>query len=565
MHTRRSILTASLVGGALLAAGCSNDSNGGGTGKNAQGSQTPAQLDRTDYNPQPYEKLKDGGTFTSSGSFSGDDTQGLPWNVNASLTGSRLWAWYNPVAITFSPSGEVQVNKDYFTDIKDETKDGKQIVTITINPKAVYNDGTPIDWRAIEATWKAASGKIKGAQVGGTTGYDQIESVVKGADDRQAVITFSTPYTGWPALFKNFLHPKAATAEAFNTAYSNKLQPEWGAGPFTVENYDPNSKKLSFKRNPKWWGRTARLEKRIYLDLPNSQASVNSFKNGQIDYTSVGTAEARAQVKDVPDSEIRQGGSPFQYSLFLNGKSPILGDVVVRHALLASIDREQIAKIQFQGLDYSEPLPGSNLYYPFQKGYRDNLSQALKYSPEEASKLLEDAGWKLGSDGIREKDGKRLSVNYTLFGSEPSAKAEAASIAASAKKAGIEVVTKPTDDSQWASVINGSKFDLVLSGNRSTDPYGAFGLGGFYGSDNPQNITRVGSAEVDAKIKKVNAMADADEQQKAANDVEVEAFKQYGLLPLFSGPSTYAVKKGLANVGATLLYTPLPEEIGWEK
>ncbi len=558
MSTLRTTLAAGLLALTLVTTGC-----GAKDAAKPEAPSSPTQLDRTDYNPQPYEKLRDGGTYTSAGSFSGDDTQGLPWNVNATLTGSRIWSWYNPVAITFSPDGEVQVNKDYYSDVADELRDGKQVVTITINPKARWNDGSPIDWRAIEATWRVASGQIKGAQIGGTVGYDQIESVTKGKDERQAVITFRTPYTGWPALFKTFLHPKVATAENVNQAYSNQLRPEWGAGPFTVESYDQNSRKLTFVRNPNWWGRTARLEKRIYLDFPNPQAGVNAFRNGQVDYTTVGTAEARAQLEGVEGSEIRQGGSPFQYSLYVNGRSELLRDVTVRHALLASIDRKQLAEIEFQGLDYAEPLPGSNLYYPFQQGYRDNLSKALQHSPDEARALLDKAGWAPGADGIREKDGKRLSITYTLFGSEPSAKAQAASIAASAKKVGIEVVTKPTDSSQWASIIQQSKFDILVSGNRSLDPYGVFGLSGFYGSKDPQNLTGVGTAEIDEEIEKVNAMSDAAAQQKAANDLEVKAFQQYGLLPLYSGPSTYAVKEGLANVGATLLYSPLPEEIGW--
>lgn len=50
-----------------------------------------------------------------------------------------------------------------------------------------------------------------------------------------------------------------------------------------------------------------------------------------------------------------------------------------------------------------------------------------------------------------------------------------------------------------------------------------------------------------------------------ANQVERKALSLYGQLPLYSGPSTYSVKKGLANVGATLLYSPLPETIGYQK
>ncbi|MGC5165844.1 ABC transporter family substrate-binding protein [Luteimicrobium sp. DT211] len=553
---------AAVAAASFLLAACSS-----GSGHSASSGSTGSTdlLGKADFNEQPYENLKDGGTYTTAGSFDGDDTQGLPWNVNTSLTGSRVWAWYNPDAITFSPTGDVQINKDYYTSAEAKTVDGKQVVTITINPKAVYNDGTPIDWHSIEQTWKVNNGSNKAYQIGSTAGWEQIESVKQGTDAKQAVVTFSTPYTAWPSLFSTFINPKAATVENFNSAYSNKLEPAWGAGPYTVQSYDPNSKKIIFVRNPKWWGRTGKLDKRIYLDLSSTPAQINAFKNGQTDYVGVNDAESLNQIKDVPGSEVRQGGSPFEYSLFLNGKSPILKDADVRHAVLAAVDRAQIAKIEFQGLDYSEPLPGSALYYNFQKGYQDNVSKVLTSSADEASKILDTAGWKAGSDGIRSKDGQELSLDYILYGDEPLDKAVASSLVASEKKAGIKLNIKTIDPAQWSSTINGGKFDAILSGNRSMDPYGSFGLSDFYGSTSENNITGVGTPELDKEIAKVSTIADPTEQVAQANAVEQKELALYGMLPLFSGPSIYGVKKGLANVGATIFYSPLPETVGYVK
>ncbi|QDP96290.1 hypothetical protein FOE78_10610 [Microlunatus elymi] len=63
----------------------------------------------------------------------------------------------------------------------------------------------------------------------------------------------------------------------------------------------------------------------------------------------------------------------------------------------------------------------------------------------------------------------------------------------------------------------------------------------------------------------MNGIADPKEQVEQANQVEQKALALYGLLPLFSGPSTYAVKKDLANIGATIFFNPLPETIGYQK
>lgn len=549
------IAAVSVAATACQSSGGSDDSGGGA--KNAPKAASAA----VDYNPQPYENIKDGGTYTTVGTF---DDQGNPFNVNATLTASRVWGWYNADAITYSPTGDVQYNKDYYSDVKVSVDGGNQKVVLTINPKAAFNDGTPIDWRAIEATWKANNGSDKEFAASSTDGYDQITSVAKGKDAKEAVITFKGVNASWSTLFTTFLHPKAATVANFNKAYVKKAHPEWGAGPYTVGKWDTPSGNITFVRNPKWWGRKGKLDKRVYVNL-ESTAGVNAFKNGQLDYTSAVDAESLKQVKGLKGTEIRSGGSPFEYSLYFNTKSAVLSEKAVRKAVQQSVDRAQIAKIQFQGLDYKEPLPGSAVLYSFQKGYEDNLSAVLKYDPAEAKKTLDAAGWKPGPDGVRVKNGKKLDVGYTLLGDDPLGKATAGALAAMLKPAGIHLDIRKGDDADFAKTISERRFDLFLSGNRSMDPFGARYLCDFYCSDRDSNITGSGNPALDKEIRATTEIADLDEQTAAVNKVEKKALQEYAFLPLFSGPSTYGVKKGLANVGATIFYTPLPETVGWQK
>ncbi|MGW8326326.1 ABC transporter family substrate-binding protein [Streptomyces sp. NPDC055897] len=514
-----------------------------------------------DYNPQPYDNIKDGGTYTTAGTF---DDQGNPFNVNATLTATRVWSWYNADAITYSPTGEVQYNPDYYSDVKVTVEGGHQKVVLTINPKAAFNDGTPIDWTAIEATWKANNGSDKAFSSSTTSGYDGITSVEQGKDAKQAVITFKGVDASWSSLFTTFLHPKAATVDNFNQAYVKKAHPEWGAGPYTVGSWDEHSGNITFVRNPKWWGKKGKLDKRVYVNL-ESAAAVNAFKNGQLDYTSAVDAESLKQIKGLGGTEIRSGGSPFEYSLNFNTKSPILSEKAVRQAIQESVDRPQIAKIQFQGLDYKEPLPGSAVLHSFQKGYQDNVSAVLKYAPDDAKKVLDAAGWKAGSDGVRVKDGKRLEVGYTLLGDDALGKATAGALTEMLKRIGVRLVIKKADDADFSKILSERDFDLFLSGNRSMDPFAARYLCDFYCSDHDSNITGSGTPELNKEITATTEIADLDAQNAAVNKVEQKALREYAFLPLFSGPSTYGVKKGLANVGATIFYSPLPETIGWQK
>lgn len=98
-------------------------------------------------------------------------------------------------------------------------------------------------------------------QVNSTDGYDLIESVEKGENDKEAVVTFEGPYPWWQGLFNDILHPAIDTAEKFDQEYLGKLNPQYGAGPFKVENADFRGGTVSFVPNEKWWGDEPKLDK----------------------------------------------------------------------------------------------------------------------------------------------------------------------------------------------------------------------------------------------------------------------------------------------------------------
>lgn len=551
-------LTAAVL--ALGLVGCTADKSG----DQDTSSGVTAASAAVDYNPQPYDNVKDGGTLRVPGSVF---EQGNPFQADANLSAQRFWFWYNADTITYSPTGDVQYNPDYFSNVKVTTAGGNQTVTIDLNPKAAFNDGTPIDWRAVEATWKANNGSDKAYVGTDPLSYAQITSVHAGTSDRQAVIEFKGANPAWSALFTTLLHPKAAAdASTFNTAYLKKVQPQWGAGPYVVKSYNQQTGDAVFERNPKWWGRRGKLDKRVYVGLgDDSQATINAFRNHELDYVSAGDAEGLKRISGVSGTEVRKSGSPFEYYFYVNAKSPLLSDADVRKAVLQAVDRKQIAAINLQGLDYKEPLPGSSVVFSFQKGYEDNVSQVIPHDPADSKKLLDAAGWKVGDDGVREKDGEALELTYTLIGDDPLQKATANALAAQLKAVGIELTIKTVADSEFDAVISGRKYDIFLAGNRLTDPFSAHYMFPTYGSTSDENITGTGTPELDKEIAALANIPDLAEQLKQTNVVERKALALYGSLPLFSGPSIYGVSRGLANIGGTLFATPLPETVGWQK
>ncbi|MBN9757220.1 Oligopeptide ABC transporter, periplasmic oligopeptide-binding protein OppA [Pseudonocardia sp. Ae406_Ps2] len=556
---RRGATTAAVAALALVLAGC----GGGGSGGPAQ---TAESLSTTpSYNAQPYENVKDGGQVTLP--FRSDLNPQFNQFQGDMTTDTRLaWGFYNPMVITFTPTGEPVINPDYVTKADTVDNGGKTTVTYTINPKAVFNDGTPIDWRAFESTWKANNGKDSAFIPNSTDGYDRITSVTRGADDKQAVVAFNGPNPWWQGLFNNLLHPKAATPDVFNKGYLNNPHPEWGAGPYVLSNFDKQNSTLTFERNPKWWGKKGKLD-RITLVQMETQAKVNAFRNGQIDAAEAETADLLAQARSVPNADIRISGTPANFLLTLNSTTPVLKDPAVRKAVFDAIDRTQLAKIAFQGLDYTEDPGGSLVLQPYQKGYEDNLAAAVAFDPERAKQGLDAAGWVAGPDGVRTKGGQPLTFTYVQTGDTPTKRASSGAMVAMLKNIGVDLKVRVVPSTDFSKVMANKEFDMVFSGFKSSDPYGVAYICQQYCSDSTLNKsgTGTGTAALDEELRKVNTLPTADEQYAAANAVEKKAFATYGLLPVYSGPAIWATKPGLANWGASLFaFNPLPETLGWQ-
>ncbi|HEX2289003.1 MAG TPA: ABC transporter family substrate-binding protein, partial [Pseudonocardiaceae bacterium] len=409
---KRSIALAATAVLSVALVGCGSSGPADGNGDDTLDSLS----EQAQHNPQPYENIRDGGTLTTA--LGEINPQFNLWQGDTTLDTRTVWNWYNPLLITFTADGDAVYNPDYLTDVRQETVDGNTRITYTINSRATYNDGSPIDWRSFEVVWKANNATNPAYIVASSDGYDRIASVARGVDDRQAVVTFQGVNLWWQSLFNNLLHPNTLAPEVFNQGYINTPHPEWGAGPYMIENFDRQAGTITFVRNPKWWGKPGKLDSRTFLTM-ESQASINAFRNGQLDATGVATQDRLAQVSGMSGIEIRKSIQPTLNFFTLNGRSPILADPVVRKAVYQGIDRQQLQEIHFQGLSFTAPLPGSMVILAFQDGYQDNFTKVITFNPEQAKQGLEAAGWVPGPDGVRVKDGKPLEFTYVNTGDDP--------------------------------------------------------------------------------------------------------------------------------------------------
>ena len=560
MRRRSSVMSVVAVVAAtgLLLGGCTSDKKNANSGPAATVEIKPTG----DYNPLERDQIKDGGELTLPILEVPEQSNSL--HGNAIVDGTTLWRWYNPQMTLADGDGTWHPNPAYLTNVNAEEVDGKTVVTYDINPDAVFNDGTPIDWRVFETMWKFNNAENPDVVANSTDGYDQIESVTAGESDKQAVVTYKQAYPWWQALFDRVLHPSVADAQTFNEGYLKNPHPEWGAGPYKVDQFDYNSGTVSFVPNEKWWGEKPKLDKVTYRRM-ELQAAINAFQSGEIDATVVSDKDRLAVAKSMKDVNIQGTLQPTHWVLTANSKAPHLADVKVREALFTGINRETLAQIRFNGLGYKENLPGSFVMFQNQKGYEDNFGSVVQYDQDKAKQLLDDAGWAVGSDGIREKDGEKLTLRYVTFGDDNQGKSMAAATQKMLKDIGVDLQISERPSADFSKVVANLDFDFLTSGITSYDPYGVMYFKYTYGSDSQVNKSGTGTPELDEQIAELEKLPTQEEQIQKANELEKEALKQYGIMPYANGPRLVASKKTLANYGAMAFAVVPKENIGWAK
>jgi len=542
----------------LLLSGCTSDKKNTNSGPAATVEIKPTG----DYNPLERDQIKDGGELTLPILEVPEQSNSL--HGNAIVDGTTLWRWYNPQMTLADGDGTWHPNPAYLTNVNAEEVDGKTVVTYDINPDAVFNDGTPIDWRVFETMWKFNNAENPDVVANSTDGYDQIESVTAGESDKQAVVTYKQAYPWWQALFDRVLHPSVADAQTFNEGYLKNPHPEWGAGPYKVDQFDYNSGTVSFVPNEKWWGEKPKLDKVTYRQM-ESQATINAYQAGEVDAVEITNKDHLAVAKTVKDTTLRGTLRPSNYLVTLNAKTPTLEDVKVREAVFTGINRETLAQVRFNGMDYTENLPGSFALFQNQKGYQDNFGSLVTYDQDKAKQLLDEAGWAESGDGIREKDGKKLTLRYVTFGDSQLVKSTAAAMQKMLKDIGVDLQVEERPSSDFSKVIAEREFDVLTSGFTSYDPYGVAYFKQVYASDSELNKSGTGTPEMDEKIAELQQLPTQEEQIKRANELEKEALQQYGIMPYVNGPQLYATKNGLANYGSYAFALVPKENIGWAK
>ncbi len=372
--------------------------------------------------------------------------------------------------------GLVQVNDqgEYVPVLAEElptvSEDGL-VVTWKLRKGVKFSNGLEFTCEDVRFTMEGALSDL--SQVS-TSGYRDIETL-ECPDPYTVVATFSEVYAPYLRLFAYIVPHDAGELDQMETWEYN--QKPWGTGPFVLDEYVPGDH-LTFVKNP-YYREAGKpyLDKVIIKILPSREVGIQLLGTGEIhalwDITEAdlptiakmseqGVSYAAAVTGEnellVLNFGANDGSAPADPN---TAPHPILADLRVRQAIQYAIDKQQIADT----LLYGNVSPGNSV---LPVGPFACPQPASEFNPEKAKALLEEAGWQLGADGIREKDGLRLSLKINSTSGNLLREQTEQVLAEMLKAVGIELTIEnlPSDvffaGGESDGLRDTGKFDILL-------------------------------------------------------------------------------------------------------
>lgn len=304
------------------------------------------------------------------------------------------------------------------TAIPELTQDGQEglAVQYELLPDAVWGDGTPITTQ--DVLFSVEMGKDPASGVDNAEQYRRIDRVEIDGDKRFTLHLNkrSCDYQGLSGLtllprhIEKPIFDLGAAEYRQRTAYdTDSTNPGLWHGPYRIAKVTPGQSIL-LQRNPHWWGKSPYFDEIEIRAIENTAALTANLLAGDIDMIAgeLGLSVDQAlafQERYGDDFQIIYKPSLVYEHIDLNLDNPILKDVRVRQALLYGIDRSLITERLFKG---KQPVAQSNVN-PLDIRYDPDIPQ-YRFNPEKAADLLDQAGWTMGADGIRQRDGTALSL-----------------------------------------------------------------------------------------------------------------------------------------------------------
>ena len=448
-------------------------------------------------------------------------------------------------------------------------------ITYHLKPDLKWSDGEPITANDFVFTWKAMIDPANAPVSRG--GWDKIASV-EAPDEKTVVITFSELYPSWSTIFNigpNNLAGGVLPAHIFEGQTGLETNPEihqpsWAGGPFMIKEWVAGDH-MTLVRNPNYFGDAALLDYINIKFVPDPESGLAALQAGDVDLM-VNLAESDIEtIKGLEPQgiKLRVDAVPEFEHLFFNlgttagvdgaGVSDLDGfcpfkDVNVRKAIVLGIDR--LGFIQNYLKEDEKAFMAS--LWPNSYWYNTSL-EPYPYDPDQANALLDEAGYPVGSDGIRAGTCDGKEVKFTLGIETTTAQRRVdnvLTIQSELKQIGIDIVPNHLPAGTFfGSYTEGAdmplgKFDMAIYTTGfypDPDSSDSFGCDDVPSAANPagSNNYHICDPALDALFLDALKSADPAARKTVYDEIQQYMFDNVIIVPLYARANVYAYQETL--------------------
>jgi len=423
-----------------------------------------------------------------------------------------------------------------------------------LRPGLKWSDGQPLNADDVDFSWKLWANKAFPAQ--STVGIRLIQSADVASDKLSITFHLSTPYAPFISTWTDGElaplpkhHFESAAPDQIKKS-SDNLFPTVSSGPFVMTESKPGDH-YTVSRNTNYYRASEGLpylDKIIFRVVTSSSTILKDLQAGSIDSAWFLDVSKIDSYKKLDQYQIVTGTSASYEGIHVDLNNPILKDVKVRQAISIAVDRDNLVKVARHNLANANCTDHSKVYNP---GYQPDVA-CPKFDIAAANTLLDQAGWKMGSDNVRQKGGQRLEFQYSTTANNLWRQEDEVLIQASLKKIGIklDVNNYPASTFFGPFLRSGQSGKYDLAEYASSYTYDANDSSALSCSQIPphgSNYSFYCNQQLDQLFDKELTTADPQARQQIFNQIHQVILTDYPIIPLYNLIDLEIAKKGTHN------------------
>jgi peptide/nickel transport system substrate-binding protein len=403
-------------------------------------------------------------------------------------------------------------------------------ITWPLRTGVLWHDGQPFTSRDVCFTWKfvvdPASETYNREQYLGIKGC-------RTPNDSTVVFEWDRAYGYYQGLFEAVLPEhvlgRMTAAEIVTYEPYNRGPATIGTGPFRFAEWKAGEY-IRVVRNEHYWrgDQEPRIDQIVWAFIPDANTRLNAIKAGQYDFARILPTQVR-ELADRTDYRTHLINSNsflhLELSIATERGKRLFADPRVREAIFRGIDRNGIASGLMEGaVTVAEsPLNPSSPFF-------DSTVRFPPYDPDGARRLLDLAGWTLGGDGIRTRDGERLAFTMINRAGATDRIAVAQAIQAQLKAVGIGVEFETLESAAWTLRWRRKQWESIVSAwFLPADP----SLTNLYGCHGANNMTGFCDPELDRILERSDHTLDVAARKVDLARVQALLARTMRTLPIY--------------------------------